>query len=270
MQPRKKTAEIRMDNMWGFPLEVWEKVFLWVTGAALVFGGLGVTAAFFSALLGYKISDAVQWNAEIKIEEVKLESAQNNAKSNEKIAALNMESEKSREGIAQANAEVAKANENVETLRAKNLEFEKAVSPRILEQNLTAQKLKQYSGISVLVVSPSDFEPKRTAGQIRFMLAQAGWKRLTGLLKTDSPFFDGVVVHAALSSEHVINAADALVSVLNENGIEARRGYPVMELGPSAVLVEVGPKPLPPSLRLKPESVKADEHGNKVWGNIME
>src|SRR5437867_2851350 len=88
--------------------------------------------------------------------------------------------------------DLAQANEHIETLRAKNLEFEKAVSPRILEQNLTAQKLKPFSDISVIVVSPSDFEPKRTAGQIRYMLAQAGWKRLSGSPdKKVFLFFDG-------------------------------------------------------------------------------
>jgi hypothetical protein len=70
-----------------------------------------------------------------------------------------------------ADTHAAELAKETEELKAKNLAFEEAISPRILEQHLTANKLESFSDIYVRVVSPSDFEPKRTAGQIRFMLS---------------------------------------------------------------------------------------------------
>jgi hypothetical protein len=59
-----------------------------------------------------------------------------------------------------------------------------------------------------------------------------------------------------------------LVAILNEAGVESKIGFPIPELGPNAVLVEVGPKPLPAALELKPENIPADSSRIKTWGNI--
>jgi hypothetical protein len=66
--------------------------------------------------------------------------------------------------------EIGKLTVEAETLRKQNLELEQAVSPRWLEQGLTSAALRAFAGTSFLVVSPTDFEPKRAAGQIRKML----------------------------------------------------------------------------------------------------
>lgn len=170
---------------------------------------------------------------------------------------------------AKATERAAEANLKAENLHRQNLELEKAVSPRILEQNLTAQQLRPFSDVAYLVISPPDFEPKRTAGQIRFMLWQAGWSRLAGTIEFPAAFFDGVIVHATVGaiSRRPGEAADALIAVLNNNGIVAKRGPSLRELG---ILVEVGPKPLPPSLQLKPEGIPSDESGGRTYGNILE
>src|SRR6266404_4597147 len=167
--------------------------------------------------------------------------------SDEKVAAADAMAEAARTEAAKASDGAAAANLKAESLRKQNLELERALSPRILEQNLTAQQLASFSDVAFLVISPSDFEPRRTAGQIRFMLAQAGWKRFTDAYTADGVFFDGVIVHAIVGaiSPRPGEAADALVVVLNDNGIVAKRGYPIRELGSSAILVVVGPKPLP-------------------------
>jgi hypothetical protein len=56
--------------MWfGWPLPVWESIFFWTTAAAALFGGLSITAAFFSAIIGYEISDVVTREADTKIAE---------------------------------------------------------------------------------------------------------------------------------------------------------------------------------------------------------
>lgn len=163
---------------------------------------------------------------------------------------------------------IAEAKLETEILRNKNSALELAVSPRVLEQNITGQSLKRFAGTEVAVISPYDFEPRRTAGQIRYMLQSvAGWKKIPGSLPQVA-FFDGVVVHSGMGASG--SAKEAVVSVLENNGIVARAGYPVMELGNNGVLIVVGPKPLPASLQLKPENVPADAQGNRVWGNILE
>ncbi|MGH6841231.1 MAG: hypothetical protein ACREDV_03950 [Methylocella sp.] len=215
----------------------------------------------------------------------------------QKDAELAQFREKSQIDITFAQVESAKANERAamlekeaEELRKKNLDMEAAVSPRILEQRFTAEALKPFSDMSFVVVSPSDFEPKRTAGQIRFMLLKAGWKKVTENISTfPFPFFDGVTVHpiSKMDRSRELDAANALVSILIQNNIAARVGYPQPKVDaqghpvlplPSpqgaeatdAILIEVGPKPLPPSLRLNPENIPADPIGIKIWGNIAE
>jgi hypothetical protein len=192
--------------------------------------------------------------------------------------------------VAQAKERTAKLEHEAAVLRNKILELEKAFSPRVLEQGLTAQALSKFAGVPFAVVSPSDFEPKRTAGQIRFLLDAAHWLRFTEALR--QPFFaypDGVTVHimgtVSKSNDPASRAAEALVSVLKQNQIEARVGSPLARIDedgrpvlfipptssapPNVVVVEVGPKPLPPTLQLSPD-IPADERGNKVWGNIAE
>jgi len=82
------------------------------------------------------------------------------------------------------------------------------------------------------------------------------------------------------------DAANSLVSILNDNKIEARVGYPPFFLDehgnpirptyppstgpPNVIIVEVGPKPLPISLQIKPMDIPADARGNRTWGNIAE
>jgi hypothetical protein len=69
-------------------------------------------------------------------------------------------------------------------------------------------------------------------------------------------------------SQRSFAAATALVQVLNEAGVAAALGPPDPDIGPNAVLVEVGPKPLPQEMQLTPADVLADERKNRVWGNI--
>jgi len=185
--------------------------------------------------------------------------------------------------------QVAKLKNDAEALRRQNLELERAVSPRVLEQSLTAAALSRFAGVQFVVISPQDFEPKRTAGQIRYVLQQAKWAGFTEPLRMPFPFVDGVVVHVmgriSKKNDPAAEAANALISVLNENGIQSRVGYPTPffdEHGkpippipspterPNVLIVEVGPKPLPTSLQLSPDKIPADAKGNKSWGNMAE
>jgi hypothetical protein len=188
-----------------------------------------------------------------------------------------------------ASIRVHELEKESQELRAKNLAIEAAVSPRILEQRLTAEALSSFAEVPFVVVSPSDFEPKRTAGQIRFILLQANWTRFTEPIRHSFAFSDGVTVHVmgriSKQNDPARDAATALVSILNDNGIQSKVGYPMYFLDehgnpimpiPSpternnVLVVEMGPKPLPTSLQLKPSDIPANTGGVKIWGNIAE
>ena len=102
---------------------------------------------------------------------------------------------------------------------------------------MTAKKLEPFSDIHFRVVSPPDFEARKTAGQIRFMLSRAKWQKFSGSITSPLAFFDGVSVHHWVGPLYGIpdaaswqggirsgEAARALVRVLNEAGIDSRIG----------------------------------------------
>jgi hypothetical protein len=108
---------------------------------------------------------------------------------------------------------IADLNLQEATLSQRNLAFERAISPRTLEQNLTGQHLRRFADVEVVVESLPDAEPRRAAGQIRFMLiGEAGWKRFSGTLPP-FPFSDGVIVHTAPS---IVARDDALAKLHGE------------------------------------------------------
>lgn len=207
---------------------------------------------------------------------------------NDKLSAIEQEATKKAHEfeIAQLHLEAARMAKQAEELRQKNIDMEAAVAPRILEQGLTSAALRAFTGTPFIVVSPQDFEPKRAAGQIRAMLSMSKWKKFTESIGPQHyPFFDGVVVHILGNGKRVGAAADALVGILNTNKITARTGYPIVKMsddgqpdmqsilerdGIAVIIIEVGPKPLPASMQLKPEDVPADARGNRFWGNIEE
>jgi hypothetical protein len=169
---------------------------------------------------------------------------------------------------AKANERAEKLANETEQLRAENLALEKAVSPRKLEQALTGKELSEFSDMQVSIVSPSDLEPRNTAGQIKFMLvAVAKWKEFQGNLPPPRAFRDGVIVSgttAGVHKERVREAVKKLLSVLNANGIDAKSGPPIsVEELSNVISVEVGLRPLPAALQQKPE-------GGAWGGNVLQ
>jgi hypothetical protein len=258
--------------------ESWSVGYVLLVGFAVIIAAFLFFTQFMSIRIGKQLTQAQsaldaakgrQLASELKEKDEQIESV----KAGAAIETKRVETE-AKERIARVEAgasiKIAETQRETEQLRDKNLSLERAISPRILEQNLAGRLLKPFSNTEVTVISLQDFEPRRTAGQIRFMLRSvAGWKKFPGPLPRMA-FFDGVVVHTSLGTQPTRAAAEAFVSVLKNNGIEARTGYPVQELGTNGVLVVVGPKPLPSGLQLKPENVPADKHGNRVWGNTLE
>ena len=142
-----KTRITKADNMWSFTDPIWERIFIGVTFAAFVFGGLAAVGAFSSALIGYKITAATQ-NA-----------------SDDKIRDANVE-------IAKATAEAAKANERAVEAQ---LELEKFKSPRTLkpeQQKQIIEKLKQFSGTTFDMATSNSEEQINLVGQIEAVLTE--------------------------------------------------------------------------------------------------
>jgi len=108
--------------MWGLSLQFWQTVFFWATVVAGVAGGISVSAAFVSAMVGYQISDIIQADADRRIEDAKLKG------------------DEARAEASKANAEVARANEAIAAahVRASSLENE-AAQARLEQERLKAQ-----------------------------------------------------------------------------------------------------------------------------------
>jgi hypothetical protein len=178
------------------------------------------------------------------------------------------------ESAGVANERAASANLKAEELRKKNFDLERAVSPRMLEQRLTSTALRRFSDVAFVVVSENDYEQRRTAGQIRWMLREARWKDYNAPRPSNLhlQYSVGVTVRSWFGGEAELgsDAKDALVKILNDNGIQAQSGAPLKELGSNVVLVIVGPKPFPRSLEGRPDHMPTDVNGGSMWGNISE
>lgn len=258
--------------MWGLGLHSWEQLML-----ATLFGAglIAIAVAIASACV---VILTRQENAQTKSEYEAYKLTVDG-----KVADAKREGIRAGEAAGNALIRAADLEKKAQELKAANLAFESAISPRLIEQLHTSEALAKFAGVRFVVVSPSDFEPKRMAGQIRFVLSQAKWERYDEPLSFKQfAFRDGITVHQMRNiskSDPVERAIAALIAILKENGIEATTGFPIPTLDenglpapqmpntpslPSVVVVEVGPKPLPPSLRIN----AGDRPG--MWGNIAE
>jgi len=139
--------------MWlGWSLSTWETIFFWLTAAAAVLGGLSVSAAFFSAIIGYRISDAVQREA------------------NERISANETETARAQNDASKANLRAAELANETEALKGANLKLEAQLAPRRLkpeQQQAIASALTKFAGRKVRVKSYAlDFEAAVLGQQI--------------------------------------------------------------------------------------------------------
>ena len=201
--------------MWGMPLVFWESVFFWATITAAVAGGISVTAAFISAIVGYQVTDLVQREANERI-----------SKTNERAA----------------NAELRAAEAN--------LALEKLKAPRVLspqEQQLIVSKVNKFSGQEYQVTTYWDLkEAVEFSKQLSYTLATAGWK----FIQHESPSMlfagtSGVQVWVHINADPKVNdAANALVSALEATG----NAPALKQMDPKApnnnkIVLNVGTKP---------------------------
>lgn len=196
---RRKSDQRNVDIVIDLPTKVWwsTEIRIWGLAAAAVLGIVSFAATWAQT----------RWQAELSQQKDET-SKRERLQAEERIAAAQADA-------ARASEQAALAAERTAEMRAKNLALEAALSPRWMEQNLSALALHNFAGTMYDVASPNDFEPKRTASQIKFMLKQAGWTRTP--LPDPIIFLDGITVRInafpvprAGSDQTTIAAADAL------------------------------------------------------------
>lgn len=168
--------------------------------------------------------------------------------------------------IGTTKASAAKANDHAaqlelrsEQLHKENIELEKALSGRIFNnQDDAARQLAKFGPVDVLIEYLPDWECRRTAGQVAFVLSEAKWN-ITGFVANpnDSVFFDGVGVAVNASGpvpEPIRRASDAgyaLVAELNKTDITATTRAMGLSFRLGLVVVRIGLKPNPVAQRLR-------------------
>ena len=121
-------------------------VFVVATWIAAICGGVGIAAAFISAIVGYQLSENAARDAGVKI---------------------------------------AEANERTQKLRSDNLLLQRSLAARRIvmggldgEDKIRSERFKaveKYAGTLALIQSDTDSEPKILASDIRLVLNKAGW-----------------------------------------------------------------------------------------------
>lgn len=165
---------------------------------------------------------------------------------------------------AEANESAAQANKRTEELRTKNLELEKAVAPRSLEQARSSAALRPFAGTDVYIASVPEFEARRFAAYLKVMFEMAGWH--IHELPFSEDILDGVNVEYSSGfkqdptdpTKTVLNfnekgeaAAKELIAQLQANNIEVRPmrlPYHAVvqfrpDIPPEAIVIRVGLKP---------------------------
>jgi hypothetical protein len=153
---------IERNVMWaGYSVEVWEQVYFVAIVVTAIAGAIAIVGAVISGIVGYRIADTVQREANLG------------------IAAANERAEQAHERVAQLDNET-------ERLRAQNLSTQKALMPRRIIMGASSgdrekrQKLfdgvREFAGMTALIQVVPDFESSILAGDIANVLTQyAGW-----------------------------------------------------------------------------------------------
>lgn len=113
------------------------------------------------------------------------------AKQQERAARAESGITDAKKSAADALRDAGLANERAESLRARNLELEKILSPRILSLK-NVDELKKFAGTKVILVSIHDAEALHAAGSIKWFLENAGWNVVVTV--PVDPFFQSVKI----------------------------------------------------------------------------
>jgi hypothetical protein len=210
---------------------------------AAIFGGIGIGAAFVSAIVGYQLTEESLSDANIKISVARSEAKAVGEQAQAEIANAN-------KAIEDARAETAKANKATEELRRQNLELEKAFAPRMLNQLPNGEPLKKFTVQKVTILVLHDSEPRRMAGQIAMLFSLVGWPSPQLVLALDTT--DGIMIEyprpkedSPFTNNPTGDAAEALKKVLEASEISAfavpfSSGAPLEE---GELRIRIGAKP---------------------------
>lgn len=148
-------------EMWGWPLEFWDKIVFWSLVVTAIAGALSVTTGFAAGLLAY-------WTGAVEKQEF-----------DKQLTESKVEIEKARASAADANRVAAEATERANKAA---LELEKYRAPRRLPANLAAQlskELEVFRGTPFAIAVPGgNREAEVFAEQIETILLQANWTQL--------------------------------------------------------------------------------------------
>ena len=198
-------------------------VFIAATWIAAIFGGIGIGAAFVSAIVGYQLTEKTLSDSQIK------------------IAAANAVGET-------AKAEAAKANKRAEELRSDNIALQAGVRPRRFSfmgwtnnpERISKiyDALKPHAGTSVLIQVVPDLEAKIFANDIASVLTAAGWKPTFVTEKEshmpDLSFPEGLFIFTLSDGKSQTEAGTTLwtsmVDAFHEMGGQPFDGAPIHEI----------------------------------------
>jgi vacuolar-type H+-ATPase subunit H len=255
--------------MWGWIPQYGQTVFFWSTLVAAVFGGVGIGAAFVSAMVGYELSEWASNDATERI--AKAESSAKtdiaNARS-EADAKIGVAREESKVAVERALADSKKSLADAASANARALEaqlaLEKFKAPRWIsdeQQKLLVSRLSRFQGVLVdvwLLHAPSQ-DAAPFAQRLLSVLATSQWKANGVFNLMGGATATGVII--VMRENPSPNDKDAAVTLLNElksAGIAAdlQKGVtdsPVETLGafvgpnasnpPSNLWVAIGSKP---------------------------
>jgi hypothetical protein len=179
-------------------------------------------------------------------------------------------------------------NGKAEKERTARLNLEEDISPRILEQSTSSERLRSFAGtkFAIKVVEGPDLETRRTAGQIALMCNMAGWTRDDSLaaLSTLPAFEEGLEVEfnarlGVLRGMPPANSTDevgsALLEIFRQNKIQANMWPRALSttmppLPGQVIIIHVGLKPLSDYfLKVRIGTGGKDENGNSILGNSL-
>jgi hypothetical protein len=139
------------------------------------------------------------------------------------------------------------AAQRLEAEKRTRLEMEDAIGPRLLEQQRSSEALKAFAGTKVTLECISDFDARRTAGQLAVVFQMAGWKLDGPWLaepEDESKFFDGIIVQMGVGADIPRPAAESIIMQLSASKIFARMEQ-LDRLPTDVVVVKVGLRPIP-------------------------
>jgi len=213
--------------MWGFSIVFLETVILWATILAATFGALSIICGFIAGFVGYKVSNVVQQQNEVKISEA------------------NAQAEKAKLDSAEANARAAEAALEQEKLKAQFAwrEITTEQASKILST------LKKTPDEIVLKIVIGDPETLHFAKQISKIFRKAGWKVSEQSMQYDEIVVFGVYIPESEATSTLVRSAfdEAGIDYFSEDiptepGHRMHMGWGRGSPSPNALRILIAPK----------------------------